>query len=486
MRTTRFRPTSGKRRRKDRACDIMPFIEAFEERCLMTGFLQGTVVDSSNSPVQYATVNLYNSSSVLVGTVVTPADGYYQFNNLAAGNYQLVEMPPAGYTNGSTSANSPLNPILAGGTASTVNVQVTDVTDPAPNNFTSVAFNSTNFYNENGSKPLQFTFQVNKNYANGKTASYVGVQLYAAQLPITATYTGTPGFTTPLFSSYCVNPLQSLKGDDNFPVQGAELPTALDVPSAGIVNSGRIAYLYNTYGSSPSVLSDPEMMAGLQLALWKLEFDPKQRPATAADFTTGNIDDFAPRSQVLRPRLELTASINDAVTFIDDSSGQNQLAVYLQTNGLPASGGEQGVIGSSVINFTNTPSPTATPRITTNATETAGGVVGTAVLSDSATLTGAYNGSGRLDHLHADGARRHHRHGGPGRGHRRRHLQLADAGDGHAGGDVHLARQLFGRLAEQRRHRQRRQRVGDDGQGQPDDRDGGERRRRAGWWARPC
>ncbi len=87
--------TVASRRARARVRDLIPFFDSFEERQLLSGFLQGTVVDPGNNPLGGATVNLYDSSSALVGTVVTGSNGYYQFNNLAAGTYDLVEVPPA-------------------------------------------------------------------------------------------------------------------------------------------------------------------------------------------------------------------------------------------------------------------------------------------------------------------------------------------------------------------------------------------------------
>ena len=51
--------------RKERVRVVVSSLEAFEERCLLTGFLQGTVLDTGNHPLVGATVELYNSSNAV-------------------------------------------------------------------------------------------------------------------------------------------------------------------------------------------------------------------------------------------------------------------------------------------------------------------------------------------------------------------------------------------------------------------------------------
>ena len=110
----------------------------------------------------------------------------------------------------------------------------------------------------------------------------------------------------------------------------------------------------------------------------------------------------------------------------------------------------------------------ASPAISHLGQQDGRGVVGTTVLSDSATVTGGYQPD-RHDHLH----RRQHRtaprawtsHG---------HQSAVTAPTTRAATvpatevrHLHLARQLQRRQPEQRGHRRRHERVGDDGQGQP-------------------
>ena len=328
--------TVASRRASARVRDLIPFFDSFEERQLLSGFLQGTVVDPGNNPLGGATVDLYDSSNALVGTVVTGSSGYYQFNNLAAGTYDLVEAPPGGDIGDGTSAVSPINPVQSTstqGASTSVVVRVNDIAG-----FTSVNFNTTNFYNANGNDPKAVTFQINQNYANTGAASFVGENLYVAQLPSTATYTESPAFTTPLFSSFCVDALHGLDNGSNvFPVDGQEIPTALDSSTTGIDNAGSIAYLYNTYGSSPSVLSDPIQMGGLQIALWEMVYNQFTGPVTGAQLAAGNnLKNFQPSAN--DSASDVTNMLTDAAADIDQSLGQRQLAVYLALNGSPSSG----------------------------------------------------------------------------------------------------------------------------------------------------
>ena len=59
---------------------------------------QNNRLDNGDTPLAGWTVNLTNSSG-LVGSVVTNATGFFQFNNLTAGNYNISEVVQPGYTN---------------------------------------------------------------------------------------------------------------------------------------------------------------------------------------------------------------------------------------------------------------------------------------------------------------------------------------------------------------------------------------------------
>ena len=125
----------------------------------------------------------------------------------------------------------------------------------------------------------------------------------------------------------------------------------------------------------------------------------------------------------------------------------------------------------------------ASPAVTTSASETAGGLVGSSVLSDSATLSGSYNGTGSITFTLT----------GPNGstttvGHRaglgQRHLQLAHR-HRHASRHLHLARQLQWRLLNNGAVDNGVERIADHRQGQPDDQHPGQRNQQRHVWLGP-
>ena len=105
-------------------------VESCEPRVLLanTGILQGVVLISGTSQgLAGATVQLESlPNQTILQTMTTGANGVYQFEGLAPGNYRIVETPPAGYVNGQTDTNnSPLTPIL-GSTSKSIDVQLGD------------------------------------------------------------------------------------------------------------------------------------------------------------------------------------------------------------------------------------------------------------------------------------------------------------------------------------------------------------------------
>ena len=77
---------------------------------------QDGVQDAAESGVPGVTVKLLDDSGAVVATTTTDADGYYLFANLAAGNYSLEFVPPAGYlispqdAGGNDAADSDVDP----------------------------------------------------------------------------------------------------------------------------------------------------------------------------------------------------------------------------------------------------------------------------------------------------------------------------------------------------------------------------------------
>ncbi len=62
----------------------------------------GDCADPTNPPLQGVTIELLNSSNVVIATAVTDAEGMYYFRDLRPGTYSVHEIQPQGYFNGAT------------------------------------------------------------------------------------------------------------------------------------------------------------------------------------------------------------------------------------------------------------------------------------------------------------------------------------------------------------------------------------------------
>ena len=171
-------------------------------------------------------------------------------------------------------------------------------------------------------------------------------------------------YTTPTFSTYCVDLNHDIFPPPygsavNLPYDAQPLASALAiVAGTSAANSGRIAYLYNTYGLATLPTSQS---AGLQLAIWELEYDQSLGNATSGDIQVASGTD--------------PAAITAANVFLADSVGKTGLAYYL--NGI---NGTQGLIASEILNFDNAQT-TGTPNLAVTKTAdqssiTAGGTIG--------------------------------------------------------------------------------------------------------------
>ena len=107
-----------------------PSLELLEPRQLLSdGFVQGFALDNSNHPVVGATVELLNGSNTVVQSTTTNSDGYYGFNNVVPGTYNVTELA-TNYSTGVTGSDiqTTINPasVIDSGTE----IQVT-VLDPS-------------------------------------------------------------------------------------------------------------------------------------------------------------------------------------------------------------------------------------------------------------------------------------------------------------------------------------------------------------------
>ena len=328
-----------------------PTLDTLEARQLLTvaPFLQGTVfadgngngrLDTNEAPLAGATIDLYAANSATrLATTTTGADGGYLFNsaNVTGGltvgaTYKLVESA-SGYTSTGAQALSTVNP--ASVTApNTIQVTVVD-----PNNVAAV-FNSPASY---GNPPYDGI-----NLALGdNTAEPNPTQL-------NFTLSGDANLSGSSFSTLCVGLRDILSFNTPF-------ATSV-VPETALPNGGQIAYLYNHYGlttlsetsavpASIQGLSAKNLAAGLQLAVWELEYG-SSLTLTGYDPTYTSAQDYA----------DLQAA---AAGFIADAVGKSEKVAVLDaslTGQLPAptvTAGGQSILAALSYNFGNKLAPVA-------------------------------------------------------------------------------------------------------------------------------
>ena len=331
------------RRRRAARLDCRPAVESFERRELMAAgiFLQGTAFVDSNAngaldlgeaKLAGATVKLYNAAGITqLATTTTAADGSYKFTdaNVAGGlaadtTYNLVESA-AGFSN---TGAQPLSQVLKATATSTSTIQVTTV---------DVAKVTTSFTSP--ASPFDRIFFT----VNGSPESVVPTQLNVV-------LAGDPNVNTATFPALCVgisdrlgfnSPYSTLVGTQ------AELP-----------NGGQIAYLFNHYGTtlpaSASTLpanlqafSTKNLMAGVQVAIWQLEYG-SSLVLTGYDASYTSAQDYA--------------DLNTAAAFfVADAAGKSELSAVLDaslTGTLPAAGlAGQSLLATGSLNFGNAPIP---------------------------------------------------------------------------------------------------------------------------------
>jgi hypothetical protein len=324
-RNTALRPSTAHRFR--------PFVEACERRELLASnnFLQGVVLDTSNNPLSGATVTLFSlPGNTQVGSpVVTGANGVYSFTGLATGQYKIVETPPSGYSNSSTSDLTHLYSTTLGTNSITVTIS-----DGVPNALPWLV-------------TPQGSNKVNMMYTD--TSSHViNPNHHAAvgQLTIKANEQDVP-FTTPSFATFCLDvnddivPPPYSPPDSNLPYDTLPLASTLNtLDGTSAADAAKIAFLYNTFGLNTAL--SPTDSAGLQLAITALEYG-------VANLTINSVDNPSPTVGAL------TTSEN---TFLNDAAlipaNYGLTAYYL--NGLPTTGrpsGSQGLICTDILNFVN-------------------------------------------------------------------------------------------------------------------------------------
>lgn len=109
-------------RRSRKLQNCLPSLEMAEPRVLMaTGFVQGFALTSSHAPIQGETIQLENVSTSQSITTTTNALGYYAFNSVPTGTYDVTETA-GGYTATGVNIQTTVNAATALGTTG---IQVT-------------------------------------------------------------------------------------------------------------------------------------------------------------------------------------------------------------------------------------------------------------------------------------------------------------------------------------------------------------------------
>jgi hypothetical protein len=316
-----------------------PSVELLEDRCLLAaGFVQGLafvdsngngLLDPGESHLAGATVSLYSGDgSNLLATTTTNAAGYFVFNQLAPGNYRIVETPPTGYANSGSQAISQIDTA----TVLDKNTIAVSVVDPIQ---LTVTFNAATFFGRH--KWELYTYQ----FFGHEQENSVG------QYPLVVT--GPNGFNT-TYLGLCADLFHSFLDDVNRFGVFASLSPDPNGPGSPH-NWGQIGYLYNHFGLSDLSKVDA---AGLQIAIWELEYN------TTVDFESGNINSFTPQPPTRQ--ADLDAALARATFFINASAGQSEPVLFLdatqggQTKPLL---GLQGVIAGGTLNFGNTVIPSS-------------------------------------------------------------------------------------------------------------------------------
>jgi len=313
------------------------FFEMLERRDLLAnGVLQGVAfVDSNGNDTldageplkEGATIELYQSPDWVtpVATATTDANGEYLFDfgvlGLPGGTYRLKEIPPPGYAADGTQIISPTNPAsqIAPDT-----IQVT-VIDPA---WVYYASRATSL------PEILITDQVYGASPTTTTATQFNIRVDQ-----------TPTMASPYFLTLCMDRQSAVSAGNIFQVYQEPLPPNSFVVND--VNGGRIAYLYNRYGTT---LRTQMEIAGLQVALWELVYD------ASPDLDSGNYQ-FTSATQV---GFNVTNSVRaQANSYLAEAASKSGRAILLDStlDGTePLKTGRQSMLAPQSLNFANAPS----------------------------------------------------------------------------------------------------------------------------------
>lgn len=336
------------------------FCEPLERRDLLSAsaFLQGTVADINNTPLAGAVVTLYpHGSSTAIGSVTTGADGKYLFTTdsvpslVPGAEYDLVETPPAGYANSTTSGFTQLSTIV-GQTDNSFDINIPSPAAASVN--VQPTLGPGGFFNNYDVLTWTYNGMSNPGGSDGDAVE---------QFP--ATVNGHS------YMSLCTDPAGVLQyGTDAFSV----LPTTA-FPAVDPSYSGRIGYLYNKYGTQTL---NAQQAVGLQLAIWTLlsdaggnldngNFVPADFASSTSTLTTQKFIDIAQVPGFSGAGYTTATFLQEeqqAADYLNESHGKSDAAWFLKVDGSsPITLGSQSLIATDNFNFTNlfAPSITTTP-----------------------------------------------------------------------------------------------------------------------------
>ena len=286
-----------------------------------SGVLAGTVfndcnhdgvLNGSENYLQGAKVTLYSANSCKpIASVITGANGEYDFTGLAPGNYKIVETPPCDYQAESTYIRSELNPATSGG-SNVINATVVDPTSVYANN----GGNNTSQYSVvgvliNGAPELT---------SAGTLSSSLGSSAHATNL--------NSGFST-----FCVDMYTSMsfQGGESYQVK-PQLINGIN--------------LFNHYAGTN--LSSTQG-AALQLAIWELLYDKGNVP----NFTSGKFA-IDPNANSYTDQATLNTVISQATCYFNESAGRSETALFLNAPAYNSGGdGYQSVLATCALDFAN-------------------------------------------------------------------------------------------------------------------------------------
>ncbi len=379
-----------------------PSVEFVEPRVLMaSGFIQGYDLNNLGVGISGATIQLENTSTNSSSETTTNGSGYYEFNSLAPGNYIVTETA-SGYVTNGVNIQTTINQASEVNVDGAVGISVT-VENPTSENLT-----FTNYYLAG-----DVYYQLNSTVNNPAGVDVITTENYAGALEATLYDPPAAGQTESPIVTYCSDLSNGASYGANFTVTPSLTPsltpqtqgsTATTQPGLA-TNVGLMAYLYNTYGTTktpatpPTDLDSPaptytQKSAGLQLALWTLEYN--QDAGSLTTTPTANDPYYVSETNTS------SAIIDAANDYLADAAnnganGNSQYFYFLDNNTAaeetPGRDAGQSMMCTDLVSFTNAVQPTvsvstAIYNASTNQLISGNQALGTSVY-DSATVNAA-------------------------------------------------------------------------------------------------